>query len=78
MKNLLYSRFWRLHFSQHFYYAFIAVSHIKWDWLFVFTDVENRLYDDYFFGESHKEEVLTIDEAVEKRRRHFQDTLLQK
>ena len=58
-------------FRSTFYYAFIAVSHIEWDWLFVFTDVENRLYDDYFFGESHKEEVLTIDEAVEKAEAAF-------
>lgn len=43
-----------------------------------FTDVENRLYDDYFFGDSHKEEVLTIDEAVEKQRQHLQVTPLQK
>ena len=66
MKNLLYSRFWRLHF-----FAALCITPLLLSltlsgigYLF-FTDVENRLYDDYFFGDSPYEEVCTIGVAVE-------------
>ncbi|WHP43316.1 PepSY domain-containing protein [Lysinibacillus boronitolerans] len=72
MKNLLYSRFWRLHFFAALFITplLLSLTLSGIGYLF-FTDVENRLYDDYFFGESHKEEVLTIDEAVEKAEAAF-------
>ncbi len=72
MKNLLYKRFWRLHFFAALFITplLLSLTLSGIGYLF-FTDVENQLYDDYFFGKSHKEEVLTIDEAVEKAEAAF-------
>lgn len=77
MKNLLYTRFWRLHFFAALFITplLLSLTLSGIGYLF-FTDVENQLYDDYFFGKSDKEEVLTIDEAVKKRKRHLQGTPL--
>lgn len=36
-----------------------------------YTDVEDRLYDDYFFGNSNKTEALTIDEGVQQAEAAF-------
>lgn len=72
MKNLLYTRFWRLHFFAALFITplLLSLTLSGIGYLF-FTDVENQLYDDYFFGKSNKEEVLTIDEAVEKAEAAF-------
>lgn len=72
MKNLLYTRFWRLHFFAALFITplLLSLTLSGIGYLF-FTDVENQFYDDYFFGNSHKEEVLTIDAAVEKAEAAF-------
>ncbi|MEK5231720.1 PepSY domain-containing protein [Lysinibacillus sp. FSL K6-0232] len=72
MKNLLYTRFWRLHFFAALFITplLLSLTLSGIGYLF-YTDVENQLYDDYFFGQSKGEEALTIDEAVEKAEAAF-------
>ena len=65
MKNTLYQSFWRMHFYAALFITPLLISLTLSGIGFLFyTDVEDHLYDDYFFGDSGKTEVLSIDEAV--------------
>ncbi|MGE7929655.1 PepSY-associated TM helix domain-containing protein [Lysinibacillus xylanilyticus] len=65
MKNTFYQSFWRTHFYAALFITplLISLTLSGIGYLF-YTDVENRLYDKYFFGESGKTEVQSIDDAV--------------
>lgn len=65
MKNTLYQSFWRTHFYAALFITplLISLTLSGIGYLF-YTNVENQLYDKYFFGESGKTEVQTIDDAV--------------
>lgn len=67
MKTGSYNRFWRWHFYAAFFIAplLITLTLTGIGYLF-YTDVENRAYDDLFFGKSEKTEPLTIDEGIQK------------
>ncbi|MFJ7734080.1 PepSY-associated TM helix domain-containing protein [Lysinibacillus sp. NPDC097231] len=65
MKNTLYQSFWRMHFYAALFITPLLISLTLSGIGFLFyTNVENQLYDKYFFGESGKTEVLSIDDAV--------------
>ncbi|MFJ5763797.1 PepSY-associated TM helix domain-containing protein [Lysinibacillus sp. NPDC093210] len=72
MKNATYSRFWRMHFYAALFITplLITLTLSGIGYLF-YTDVENQLYDDYFFGSSKKTEALTIDEGVQQAEAAF-------
>ncbi|MEB2299150.1 PepSY domain-containing protein [Lysinibacillus xylanilyticus] len=65
MKNTFYQSFWRTHFYAALFITplLISLTLSGIGYLF-YTDVENQLYDKYFFGESGKTEVQSIDDAV--------------
>ncbi|MDM5247706.1 MULTISPECIES: PepSY domain-containing protein [unclassified Lysinibacillus] len=65
MKNPLYQSFWRMHFYAALFITplLISLTLSGIGYLF-YTDVEDHLYDNYFFGDSGKTEELSIDEAV--------------
>ncbi|GLC88805.1 PepSY-associated TM helix domain-containing protein [Lysinibacillus piscis] len=67
MKNTLYTRFWRLHFYAALFITplLLSLTLSGIGYLF-YTDVENQLYDNYFFGDSGKTENLSIDDAVKQ------------
>jgi uncharacterized iron-regulated membrane protein len=62
-----YNRLWQWHFYAALFIAplLITLTLSGIGYLF-YTDVENNVYDDLFFGESEKTEQLTIDEGIEK------------
>jgi len=65
MKNTLYQSFWRTHFYAALFITPLLISLTLSGIGFLFyTNVENQLYDKYFFGESGKTEVQSIDDAV--------------
>ncbi|MFE3573474.1 PepSY-associated TM helix domain-containing protein [Lysinibacillus sp. NPDC059133] len=65
MKNSLYQSFWRMHFYAALFITPLLISLTLSGIGFLFyTNVENQLYDKYFFGESGKTEVQSIDDAV--------------
>ncbi|KOS64238.1 PepSY domain-containing protein [Lysinibacillus agricola] len=65
MKNKLYQSFWRTHFYAALFITPLLISLTLSGIGFLFyTNVENQLYDKYFFGESGKTEVQSIDDAV--------------
>ncbi|MGE7839908.1 PepSY-associated TM helix domain-containing protein [Lysinibacillus sp. NPDC093712] len=72
MKNATYSSFWRMHFYAALFITplLITLTLSGIGYLF-YTDVENHLYDDYFFGSSKKTETLTIDEGVQQAEAAF-------
>jgi len=65
MKNPLYQSFWRMHFYAALFITplLISLTLSGIGYLF-YTDVEDHLYDNYFFGDSGKTEEQSIDEAV--------------
>ncbi|MFJ8260144.1 PepSY-associated TM helix domain-containing protein [Peribacillus asahii] len=67
MKKGNYNRLWQWHFYAALFIAplLITLTLSGIGYLF-YTDVENKAYDDLFFGESEKTEQLTIDEGIEK------------
>ncbi len=72
MKNTLYSSFWRMHFYAALFMTplLITLTLSGIGYLF-YTDVEDQLYDDYFFCDSKKTEVVSIDEAVKEAEAAF-------
>lgn len=65
MKNTFYQSFWRTHFYAALFITPLLISLTLSGIGFLFyTNVENQLYDKYFFGESGKTEVQSIDDAV--------------
>lgn len=72
MKNATYSSFWRMHFYAALFITplLITLTLSGIGYLF-YTDVEDHLYEDYFFGNSNKTEVLTIDEGVQQAEAAF-------
>ncbi|WP_258041037.1 PepSY-associated TM helix domain-containing protein, partial [Lysinibacillus sphaericus] len=72
MKNATYSSFWRMHFYAALFITplLITLTLSGIGYLF-YTDVEDRLYEDYFFGNSNKTEALTIDEGVQQAEAAF-------
>lgn len=65
MKNTLYQSFWRMHFYAALFITPLLISLTLSGIGFLFyTNVENQLYDKYFFGDSGKTEVQSIDDAV--------------
>lgn len=72
MKNATYSSFWRMHFYAALFITplLITLTLSGIGYLF-YTNVENHLYEDYFFGESGKTEALTIDEGVQQAEAAF-------
>ncbi|CAH0307646.1 hypothetical protein SRABI96_04849 [Peribacillus sp. Bi96] len=67
MKKGNYNRLWKWHFYAALFIAplLITLTLSGIGYLF-YTDVENKAYDDLFFGQSEKTEQLTIDEGIEK------------
>lgn len=67
MKKNSYNRFWRLHFYAALFITplLITLTLSGIGYLF-YTDVENVLYDDLFFGDSDIEESQTVDQAIEQ------------
>lgn len=72
MKNTLYASFWRMHFYAALFMTplLLTLTLSGIGYLF-YTDVENQLYDDYFFGDSKKTEVLSIDEGIKEAEAAF-------
>lgn len=66
-KNRLYNIFWRWHFYAALFITplLITLTLSGIGYLF-YTDVENKVYHDVFFGKSEKTERLTIDEGIQK------------
>lgn len=64
-----YNRFWRWHFYAAFFItpSLITLTLSGIGYLF-YTNVENAMYKDLFFGKSEKLQHLTIDEGIEKAR----------
>ncbi|QNK89124.1 PepSY domain-containing protein [Sporosarcina sp. resist] len=67
MKKSNYNRLWQWHFYAALFITplLITLTLSGIGYLF-YTDVENKVYGDLFFGESVKTEQLTIDEGIEK------------
>jgi uncharacterized iron-regulated membrane protein len=67
-----YNRFWRWHFYAAFFITplLITLTLSGIGYLF-YTNVENKMYDDLFFGKSEKLKHLTIDEGIEKAREQY-------
>ncbi|WP_308436497.1 PepSY-associated TM helix domain-containing protein [Virgibacillus salexigens] len=60
-----YNRFWRWHFYAALFITplLITLTMSGIGYLF-YTDIENIIYDDLFFGESNNTDELTIDEGI--------------
>lgn len=60
-----YNRFWRWHFYAALFITplLLTLTLSGIGYLF-YTNVENQLYDDFFFGTSEKTEELTIDQGI--------------
>ncbi len=73
MKKGNYNRLWRWHFYAAFFITplLITLTLSGIGYLF-YTDIENKAYDDLFFGHSDKIEQLTIDEGIEKAIEQFE------
>ncbi|EPD50989.1 hypothetical protein HMPREF1210_02180 [Paenisporosarcina sp. HGH0030] len=65
MKKGNYNRFWRWHFYAALFITplLLTLTLSGIGYLF-YTNVENQLYDDFFFGTSEKTEELTIDQGI--------------
>ncbi|GLO64529.1 PepSY-associated TM helix domain-containing protein [Oceanobacillus kimchii] len=74
MKKNSYNRFWRLHFYAALFITplLITLTLSGIGYLF-YTDVENVLYDDLFFGDSDIEEAQSIDQAIEQANNTYDD-----
>lgn len=78
MKNL-YNRFWRWHFfAAIFITPLLLTLTISGIGYLFYTDVENELYADSFFGDSKETTSLTIDEGVKQAKEKFSDYSLSK
>lgn len=73
MKLNHYNRFWRMHFYAALFITplLITLTLSGIGYLF-YTDVENALYDDLFFGHSDKGEVQTLDEGISEVNHTFE------
>ncbi len=73
MKNL-YNRFWRWHFfAGLFITPLLLTLTISGIGYLFYTDVENKLYSDAFFGDSKETTNITIDEGIEQAKAKFSD-----
>lgn len=73
MKNL-YNRFWRWHFfAGLFITPLLLTLTISGIGYLFYTDVENKLYSDAFFGDSKETTNITIDEGIEQVKAKFSD-----
>ncbi|WP_397540103.1 PepSY-associated TM helix domain-containing protein [Rummeliibacillus pycnus] len=72
MKKQLYNRFWRWHFYAALFITplLLTLTLSGIGYLF-YTNVENKAYDHYFFGQSEHTEKLSIDEGIEKAKEQF-------
>ncbi|MBO2535369.1 PepSY-associated TM helix domain-containing protein [Rummeliibacillus suwonensis] len=72
MNKGLYNRFWRWHFYAALFITplLLTLTLSGIGYLF-YPNVENKAYDDYFFGKSAHTEKLTIDEGIEKAKGQF-------
>ncbi|MEK4760036.1 PepSY domain-containing protein [Viridibacillus sp. FSL E2-0187] len=67
MNKGLYNRFWRWHFyAALFITPLLLTLTLSGIGFLFYTNVENNVYDDYFFGDSTYSEQLTIDEGIAK------------
>ncbi|WP_144511888.1 PepSY domain-containing protein [Bacillus sp. FJAT-22090] len=71
-KKRFYNIFWRWHFYAGIFIAplLITLTISGIGYLF-YTDVENQIYEDLFFGNSNNNESVSIDEAIEKAEREY-------
>ncbi len=67
MKKSNYNRMWTWHFYAALFIAplLITLTLSGIGYLF-YTNIENKAYDDLFFGDSEKTEQLTIDDGIDK------------
>lgn len=78
MKNL-YNRFWRWHFFAALFITplLLTLTLSGIGYLF-YTDVENKLYADSFFGQSKETTSISIDEGIEQAKAKFSDYAVNK
>lgn len=71
-KKTFYNLFWRWHFYAALFITplLITLTISGIGYLF-YTDVEDRLYDDYFFGTSTQSETLTVNEGIANAEQQF-------
>lgn len=71
-KKHFYNIFWRWHFYAALFIAplLITLTISGIGYLF-YTDVENQMYADLFFGDSNKSESISINEAVENAENQY-------
>ncbi|TQR21749.1 PepSY-associated TM helix domain-containing protein [Psychrobacillus vulpis] len=71
-KKHFYNIFWRWHFYAGIFIAplLITLTISGIGYLF-YTNVENQLYDNLFFGDSNKSESVSIDEAIENAENEY-------
>ncbi|MGE7977380.1 PepSY-associated TM helix domain-containing protein [Psychrobacillus sp. NPDC093200] len=73
MKKGNYNRLWQWHFyAALFIVPLLLTLTLSGIGYLFYTDVENKVYDDLFFGESEKTEQLSIDEGIEKVTEKYQ------
>ncbi|WP_107839419.1 PepSY-associated TM helix domain-containing protein [Metasolibacillus meyeri] len=78
MKNL-YNRFWRWHFfAALFMTPLLLTLTISGIGYLFYTDVENKLYADSYFGDSKETTSITIDEGIEQAKAEFSDYAVRK
>ncbi|UOQ44249.1 PepSY domain-containing protein [Halobacillus salinarum] len=79
MNTGTYNRFWRWHFYAALFITplLITLTLSGIGYLF-YTNVENAVYDHYFFDNSTKEEQLTIDEGISSAEDRFPNYSLSK
>ncbi|MBK3497292.1 PepSY domain-containing protein [Viridibacillus sp. YIM B01967] len=65
MNKDLYNRFWRWHFyAALFITPLLLTLTLSGIGFLFYTNVENKAYDEYFFGNSTSTDELTIDEGI--------------
>ncbi|MCC2251366.1 PepSY domain-containing protein [Virgibacillus sp. AGTR] len=72
MKKGNYNRFWRWHFYAALFITplLITLTLTGIGYLF-YTNVENVVYKDFFFGEGSSNEQLSIDQGIEKAKEQY-------
>ncbi|GGP08730.1 sulfite reductase subunit alpha [Oceanobacillus neutriphilus] len=79
MKLNNYNRFWRMHFYAALFITplLITLTLSGIGYLF-YTNAENALYDDLFFGDSGKEETFTLEEGIFEVNNTYEDYTVSK